>query len=359
MSVLDVSVRARLSPAFELAAEFRADLDAEGPVLALFGPSGSGKTSTLAALAGVLPGATGRVALGDHVLLDGAVALPPERRRVGWVPQEALLFPHLSVERNLRYGRRPRELARDIPGISASGSGGFERVVEVLDLGPLLARAPGTLSGGERQRVALGRALLSGPRLLLLDEPVSALDEEGRFRALAFVERVVEEFALPALLVTHARTEVLRIASTVFLMEGGRVTARGAPAEVLPALPSAEPAENLLRVDADGAGSDRARLGATPLVLAGPAPAAGPLWARVSSSDLLLARGEPGDLSARNRLPARVLVLRESAGVVRVALDAGQPLHADCTPAAARALELAPGAEVLVVFKARALRVVG
>ena len=213
-------VRLALGRAFtlEVSAELR------GRVTALFGASGAGKTSLLEVVAGLRRPERGRVEVGSHRLADPATGLwvPPERRRVGYVPQDGALFPHLSVRANLLYGHRARPGAQ--PAL-ALGS-----VVETLGLGPLLDR-PGIhgLSGGERQRVALGRALLAGPELLLLDEPLTGLDASLKTRVLTYLARVRDEFAVPMLVVTHAPAEVMALCDEVLVLERGRVVAQGAP----------------------------------------------------------------------------------------------------------------------------------
>ncbi len=195
-------------------------------VTALFGPSGSGKSTIIRLLAGLERPEEGRITLGDTVLLDTAqgLAVPPHRRRIGLVFQDALLFPHLSVKANLTYGRwfTPRGERRI----------GFDPVVEVLGIGHLLDRRPSTLSGGERQRVAIGRALLTSPRLLLMDEPLASLDQARKQEILPFIERLREAFALPVIYVSHAVEEVTRLASRVVRLDAGRVVAEGTPAEV-------------------------------------------------------------------------------------------------------------------------------
>ena len=209
--------------------DFALDVDFTGPadgITVLFGPSGAGKSATLAVIAGLLRPAEGLVALGDDLLTDTASRrfVPPERRRIAMVHQDARLFPHMPVERNLRYGlRRARGAVRI----------GFDAVVDVLAIRPLLARRPHDLSGGERQRVALGRAMLSQPQLLLLDEPVSALDAALKDEVLAFVADLRRAFALPMVYVTHSRAEALRLADHVVLMDGGRVNAFGSAGAML------------------------------------------------------------------------------------------------------------------------------
>jgi len=213
--MLEVDVRHAFG-AFRLEAAFSAP---DRGVTAIFGPSGCGKTTVLACVAGLLRPEAGRVALGPETLFDGAAGrfVRPERRRCGVVFQDARLFPHLSVETNLRYGLRRAQLGAAGPA--------FAEVVELLGIGHLLARRPGRLSGGERQRVALGRALLSRPRLLLLDEPLAALDADRKGEVLPFLLRVRDRFGLPMLYVTHALDEVDRLADRLVLMAAGRVLA--------------------------------------------------------------------------------------------------------------------------------------
>jgi molybdate transport system ATP-binding protein len=192
--------------------EITVDAEVKDKVVGLYGPSGAGKTTLLDLVAGLRRPQTGRIAVGGRVLTDVAagVCLPPRLRRVGYVPQEDALFPHLSVRRNLLYGHRP-------------GGVSFTRVVEVLEMWPLLERGIGGLSGGERQRVALGRALLSSPELLLLDEPLTGLDSELKSRALPFLRLIRHEFGVPILYVTHHADEVLALCDRVLLLERGRI----------------------------------------------------------------------------------------------------------------------------------------
>jgi molybdate transport system ATP-binding protein len=213
VSLLEFRCTLRYRSGFVLDAAFTLD----ATVTALLGPSGSGKTSILSILAGLRRPDQGRISLGDTVLLDRAagVDVPPEARRIGYVFQDHLLFPHLTVRGNLLFGwkRRPPE-ARP-PSL--------DHVVGVLELRDLLDRKPHTLSGGQRQRVALGRALLCGPRLLLLDEPLASVHEELKGRVLAYVEQVLKEWAIPTLYVTHQADEVQRLARQVVRLEAGKV----------------------------------------------------------------------------------------------------------------------------------------
>jgi len=215
--------------------DFTLDVDLTLPaqgVSALFGPSGCGKTSVLRALAG-LERARGRVALGDEVWQDDALGifLPTHRRAIGYVIQEAALFPHLSVRGNLDYGRRR---ARASEHAAAAGTPiALGPVIELLGIGPLMARRPDTLSGGERQRVAIARALASSPRLLLMDEPLAALDAARKAEVLPYLERLHRELSIPIVYVSHAIEEVARLAHHLVLMSQGRVVAAGELADMM------------------------------------------------------------------------------------------------------------------------------
>jgi molybdate transport system ATP-binding protein len=193
----------------------------ESGATVLFGPSGAGKTSVINMIAGLLKPDRGRIVLDDEVLFDGAarIDVPVWRRRVGYVFQEGRLFPHLSVKHNLDFGRCIRGHAAD--------PAAFAHVVELLDICPLLDRRPGKLSGGERQRVAVGRALLMRPRLLLLDEPLASLDAARKQDILPYFERLRDEAKVPMIYVSHDAAEVRRIASRVVRLDGGKVAAMG------------------------------------------------------------------------------------------------------------------------------------
>lgn len=192
-------------------------------VSALFGPSGAGKTTVLDAIAGLRTPARGRVTVRDRVLFDSAarIDVPPHLRRVGYVPQDIALFPHMNVRRNLLYGSHP------------GSSPDLDRVLRMLEIEGLLARGVRALSGGERQRVALGRALMSGPSLLLLDEPLAAVDLPLRRRILPYLERIRTELRIPILYVSHDKEEVQQFADYVVRLEAGRVVAAGDPAVAL------------------------------------------------------------------------------------------------------------------------------
>jgi molybdate transport system ATP-binding protein len=199
----------------------------EGRVTGLFGSSGAGKTSLVSMIAGLVKPDRGIIAIDSAVLYDSTarIHIPPHRRRIGYVFQDARLFPHLSVAQNLDYGRRMNRLTRDPAQES--------RITDMLDIGHLLNRRPGGLSGGERQRVALGRALLSQPRLLLLDEPMGALDEERKAEILPYLKRLRDEGDVPMVFVSHDADEMRQLATQVVMLKRGRVAAFGGP-DVLP-----------------------------------------------------------------------------------------------------------------------------
>jgi molybdate transport system ATP-binding protein len=355
--------------AFDLAVrrgEFALELALEVPsgVTVLFGPSGAGKSLTLAALAGLVP-ASGRITLDGRTLLDGTTALPPHARRIGLVPQEGLLFPHMNVRANLRYGGEQ--------GFFRGRGGGapeFEQVVSVLELAPLLDRSPRDLSGGERQRVALGRALLAGPGALLLDEPLAALDRERRARIVPYLRRVKERFAIPVLYVTHALDEALALGDRACVLAEGKKVVSGPPLEVFGSprqelVPRLTGFENVLSVEvkehvpADGvtiAHLGGARLGTAEVVIPASESAPGTrVFLGLAANDVVLATEEPRGISARNVLAATVSELEIGPSVL-VRLDVGgAPLVARLVPSAVRALALAPGVKVFAIVKTSSL----
>jgi molybdate transport system ATP-binding protein len=347
---LEVTARSRVSERFTLDVAFSFTFDAGRPVAALFGPSGCGKSSTLAAIAGLLAPEDARIVLDGTPLIDTTIGtrVPPELRAVGLVAQDGLLFPHLTVAGNLAYAERRRRGRAHAPR---------EEIVDALALGPLLARDTDTLSGGERQRATLARALLSGPRLLLLDEPVSALDETARWEALSLIEQVTRRFAVPTIFVSHQRAEVARVASQTARMVDGRVVACGDTASVLAATHETGSIPNLFRAVCTVPGR-AAIAGGSTIQLPGKGPEGDYIWCRLSSGAIaLVAAGDPAVGSARNRLDGRVVTVDETGDRVRVAVDAGIALHVDVTPETARQLSLRPGAAIACVFKVHALEV--
>jgi molybdate transport system ATP-binding protein len=328
----------------------------------LFGPSGAGKTSVVMAMAGLLRAAYTRVEVDGTVLADSARALflPPERRRIGLVFQEARLFPHLSVAGNLRYGER-----RAPPGPIR-----FDEVVALLGIAALLARRPHTLSGGERQRVAIGRALLCQPLLLLLDEPLASLDGPRKAEILPFLTRLKQALALPIVYVTHALDELFYLADTVVLIDRGRVLAAGPLAELsaradLPLLSARDEAGAVLSatVAAHDPARRLTRLEAGGLALWVPlltAPLGATLRLLVPAREVILARAAPEAVSVHNIIPGRVRAVSEDAirhvALVEVEAD-GAALLARVTPDAVARLQLAVGTPVLALIKSMSVDV--
>lgn len=343
---------------------FTLDVDLSLPgqgITAVFGPSGCGKTSLLRAMAGLERGA-GRVAVPGDVWQDDARGLwrPPHERALGYVFQEPGLFTHLDVRGNLDYGlRRTPAARRRVP---------LEQAVELLGIGPLLARRTDALSGGERQRVAIARALAASPRVLFMDEPLAALDAERKAEVMPYLERLQRGLDIPVLYVSHAHDEVARLASQLVLLREGRVLASGPIAQLMarPDLPLAH--GELAATLAEGVAEhhDAADQLATVRLPGGQAldlaaeralPPGTPVRLRVQARDVSIALAPPAASSVLNVLPARVVELREDrAGQVLVVLDAGgTPLLARITRRSARLLALAPGLAVHAQVKGVAL----
>jgi len=340
--------------------DFRLDVDLHLPgqgVTAVFGPSGSGKSTLLRAIAGLEPAAAGTVRIGTDAWQDADGRLPAHRRAIGMVFQHTALLPHLSVDSNLRYGWK-RAGAPDAL---------LQRWIERLALAPLLHRRPDSLSGGERQRVALARALVTAPRLLLLDEPLSALDGERRAEILPYLEAVRREAGIPILYVTHAVEEVARLADHLVLLDAGRVVASGAALSVLNRsdLPLAlrEDAGVVLEATVESRDAHGLLTLCSPagtLHAHGPAhPPGTPLRLRVQARDVSLALSRHDDSSLLNLLPATLLDLEPlPGGQVQARLDAGgAPLLARISHRSLERLQLQPGMALWAQIKAVALLV--
>lgn len=335
--------------------------DSESDRIGLFGPSGAGKTTLIRALAG-LELTVGTLSVAGETWQDSSAhkVVPANRRRVGWVPQGSALFPHLNVAHNLRFGA------------DHDGSR-FEEIVETLALGGLLSHFPRTLSGGEQKRVALGRALLSKPRLLLLDEPLSGLDWPRKRELLGYLLRVLERFAIPAIFVSHDPFEIGVFCECVWLMERGEIIGTGTPEQVFlrpegTAQATLAGLENLWRGSIGSVDGDRVSvaLGPQQLVAEYSGGASGdPVAAVIASSEILLSVARPERTSARNVWPGRIAAIRHRGREVAVQVECGAsgksktslPVVAIITPAALADLELAEGQDVFVVFKATAARV--
>lgn len=343
--------------------EFRSfdlDLDFEVPaggVTALFGPSGSGKTTCASAVAGLLRPREGRIALRDEVLSDSAAGIfvPSRRRRIGYVFQDARLFPHLSVAGNLAYG------ARRSP--SPASAAERERILALLGIEGLLTRRPRGLSGGEAARVALGRALLAGPRLLILDEPLASLDPPRRAEILPYLERLRDEAGLPILFVSHSLDEVTRLADRMVVLNRGQVAASGTVEEIMARL-DLFPLTGRFEAGAVIAGSvldpgsdDRLGRVAFPggvLTVPPLGTATGAaVRLRVRARDVMVATEAPRGLSARNVLAVTVAEIRAERGpYVELRLDCGgTAILSRITAEALADLDLSPGAPAHAIVK--------
>ena len=339
---------------------FTLDVDVTAPpgVTVLFGPSGSGKTTLINAVAGLLRPDAGRIVVEDWVLLDTAARrfLPTHRRRIGYVFQEGRLFPHLTVRQNLLYGRwfAPRSAQPE----------SLERVVELLGIGHLLARRPGALSGGEKQRVAIGRALLAAPRLILADEPLAALDEARKAEILPYFERLRDEVTVPILYVSHSSAEVARLATTVIALREGRVAAFGPPAQVLgdAGAIGARDIGSVLRARVvahhhDGLSELATAAGALFLPQVAAAPGS-TIRVRIAAHEVILSRAAPEGLSALNTLCGTIAEIRPGHGpgaLVVLALGETERLTARITQRAVAALGLEPGQTCHAILKSVAV----
>jgi len=326
-------------------------------VTAIFGRSGSGKSTLLRIIAGLEHRAKGQVGMAGTVWQDATRFVAPEKRGIGYVFQDTRLFPHLSVRGNLDYALRR---ARGLGGPS------LDEVVTALDLGPLLARRPAGLSGGEKQRVGIGRALLTAPRVLLMDEPLAALDEARKAEILPYLERLRDNAAIPILYVSHSLNEVSRLARDMIVLRDGRVLRHG-PAADLFADPESVPIFGVRDAGAiitariaghEADGLTRCDTSAGPLLLPriNAAPGAA-LRIRIHAQDVILARHRPEGLSALNILPAIITALKlgEGPGVI-VQLRLGQDLLlARITRRSAQMLDLREGMAVYAILKSVAV----
>jgi molybdate transport system ATP-binding protein len=359
--MLAVAVKKRLGG---FTAEVRFELPTPG-VVALFGRSGCGKSTIVNIIAGLLAADEGRVALGDTLWLDTARGfdVPPERRSVGYVFQDARLFPHLNVAANLRYAQKR---ARTTPYVS------LDTVVALLDLESLMSRRSHQLSGGERQRVAIGRALLTQPRLLLLDEPLAALDGARREEVLPYLETLRDRLAIPMVYVTHRFDEVLRLATHIVLLEAGSVAAQGAVAEMslnprLRAIIGADEVGaiidgRIIGTDADS-GLIRVQMGRgeikIPLHAVGHAASGAGTALRIQllARDIIVSTQRPEHLSVRNALAGTVLYIQDDGDSDLVTIDIGdRSIMARITKAATRDLALREGLQVWALIKSVSLR---
>lgn len=354
--MIDVDIEQRLG-AFHLMAKFAA----EAPIVGLFGRSGAGKTSVVNAIAGIAKPLRGAIHVDGRCLFDDArsVDLRPETRRIGYVFQDALLFPHLDVSANLRYGQRLRRPAERFID--------ERKVVELLGLRALLQRKPTTLSGGEKQRVAIGRALLAQPRMLLLDEPLAALDVPRKSEILDYIERLRDELRIPMVYVSHSVPEISRLADTVVVLSEGKCVAVGA-VEAVMGRPDLAPLtgrnETASVIDTRVARHDRSEQ-LTTLAFAGGELVVPMLHAAIGervragirARDVSLALRRPDAISILNVLPARVSAIGGATGAsvdVQLALGAAS-LTARITRHSLRELAIREGQELYALIKAVSL----
>ena len=337
---------------FELAVSF----EAPGGVTALFGHSGSGKTTIAGAIAGLLRPDRGRILLGETVLTDTSkgVNLAPQRRRLGYIFQEGRLFPHLSVRHNLLYGRRLAPVPLDDANV--------DRIIAMLGIGDLMERRPSLLSGGEQQRVAIGRALIANPAMLIADEPLSSLDDARKAEILPYFERLREDGRVPVLYISHSVSEIARLANHVVLIEQGRVVGSGSVEQVLgdpdlaPMLGIRE-AGALLRArvvahHADGLSEVSFSGGRLLLPAIGVQPG-GAIGVRIHAHDVMLSLDHPQSLSALNVLSGTVVQIRHGSGPgALVRLQVGEDaLLARVTKRSVDRLALQPGLACFAVIK--------
>jgi molybdate transport system ATP-binding protein len=355
--MLEIDVSHRLG---QLQLEANFSCQASG-ITALFGRSGAGKTSLVNMLAGLLRPQRGRIVLRGQTLFDSrrGIDLPPEQRRLGYVFQEGRLFPHLSVRQNLLYGfRRAPAAERRI---------GLDQVVDLLGIEDLLSRRPGALSGGEKQRVALGRALLANPRLLLMDEPLAALDQPRKEEILPFIEQLKAELDLPVVYVSHSMPEIVRLADTLVLISNGRIEAVG-PLEELTSRLDLRPLTGRYEAGAvlttTVAGQDK-MFGLTELRFAGGRlrvphlnlPLGQTLRVRIRARDVSIALAPPENISIINIIPCIIKeISEEKSPQVDLQLDAGgAPIWARITARSRAALGLRPGLQVHALIKSVAI----
>jgi len=342
--------------------EFRLDASFEcgAGVTALFGQSGAGKTTVVNAIAGLIRPRKGRIAFDGDTLFDSGqgIYVPARRRRFGYVFQEGRLFPHLTVRQNLTYSRLFGE--RQSPGE-------LGHIVELLGLADLLERRPARLSGGEKQRVAIGRALLARPRMLLLDEPLASLDAARRDEILRYLELLRDEVAVPIVYVSHAVEEVVRLADTVVLMSAGKVVTTGEVEEVM-GRPDLRAAGGIFEggtvIDATVTSQDMQHDLATLAFDGGALKVTNldaligePVKVRIRARDVSIALDLPTRISIQNVLPGRIAAVGESrGGIVDVSISAGAAvLRSRITSRAVEQLALRPGLEVNALIKSASL----
>ncbi|MGH7926314.1 MAG: molybdenum ABC transporter ATP-binding protein [Candidatus Binatia bacterium] len=341
-------------------ASFELDLDVsfDARITSFFGPSGSGKTTLLDAIAGLRPIADGEIEIGDRTLFSSArrINLPPQNRGIGYVPQEGALFPHLSVRKNILFGAARKT--------DSAGPIRADHVLDVLEISHLVDRPIPKLSGGEAQRVALARAILSHPRLLLLDEPLGALDINLKEKILPYLGRVRDEFHIPMIYVTHNLTEVLTLADWVLMIKQGRLVTQGVPRKALRSshailqIPE-EQFENVFTVtfvDSDTeAGRSRVRLQSgeelfIPYLSQSPNRL---IQIRISADDIIVATQNPEGISAGNVLPGTIRTIDLLGGQAMLTVFAGEEFYVRLTAVAVSKLGLREDSRIFLIMKTR------
>jgi len=357
---VDVERRYRRGPT--ITAAFEVDLDAAG-TLVLFGPSGSGKTTILRCVAGLERPDRGRIAVGDDAWFDAArrIEMPPQRRRIGYLPQGFALFPHLDVRSSIGYGISE--------GSRSDRASRVRELVGLLGLEGLERRRPSDLSGGQQQRVALGRALARRPRLLLLDEPLSALDAPTREALRLELRQLLLAAGLSAIVVTHDRTEALVLGDRVAVMEQGAIRQLGPTVDVFDH-PADEAVARIVGVETvlpgtvveTSGGLLRLKVGTALIEAVGTRSLGTAVLISIRAEDVIIGASteqRSASFSARNHITGRVTAIEPAGALVRVRLDCGFPLVAAVTRPAVEAMSLTPGTPVVAIFKAPAVHVIG
>jgi molybdate transport system ATP-binding protein len=321
----------------------------------LFGPSGSGKTTLLDCIAGLVTPESGQISDRDVIWFNSKTNVSPRKRGIGYVFQDLALFPHLSAEKNIQYGLGDLDAAERVRRSHA--------ISESLRISHLRLRRPSEISGGEKQRVALARAMVTDPRVLLLDEPLAALDARTKAKIVEDLRLWNQAHRIPILYVTHSREEVFSLGERVLILAGGRIIAEGTPHEVMTA-PRQETIaqlagfENIFDSEVAAINQDRGtmtcRLAGSQLEIETPlvrAEIGAPLRVGVRAGDILLATKYPEELSARNILPGRILSLQQRDVIVVARVHCGVEMEVHLTLAARHALRLQPGRQVWLVLK--------
>jgi molybdate transport system ATP-binding protein len=348
--VLKIQIQKQLST-FTL----QVDVTCPYPVTAIFGPSGSGKTTLLNLISGLDHPDTGEIILNDTVLYSTSqhINLPPEKRRIGYVFQDDLLFPHLTVRQNLLYGYH----------LQKSQNQRFEpqAIIDLLELQLLLTRYPQNLSGGEKQRVALGRAILASPQLLIMDEPLAALDQSLKDRIIPYLRNIRTHLNIPILYVSHSVAEILQLTGQVLVLQKGQVLAHGDffdiahQTHVLPLL-EAHGFENVLPVEVI---DDTHVLYNTHTLRIPPCnrPPKTPIFIGIRANDIILSREHPSGLSIRNAMPGKILDIVETEGRQLVYIDSGKRLAVEVTQEAIDELNLKPNDPIICLIKTHSIRI--